>query len=127
MARRVRSDAPDDPLASAKPPTQPQPQPSNTSWLASLPESTSAKPPRTNGSTPAGGDESLSDQEKHLLRQLQEELARREQEESESNGSRAMEGHGRHGGQPGSFEWPNPNGSPTIVNGVPPQHQDQRR
>jgi hypothetical protein len=125
--QRTRSDAPDDPLASAKPPPRPQPQPSNTSWLNSLPESTSAKPVQTNGSTPSGSDDSLSDQEKHLLRQLQEELARREQEESEHTGSRAIEPHGRHGGQPGAFDWPNANGSSHMVNGAPPQHPDQHR
>jgi hypothetical protein len=128
MARQARREAPDDPLASAKPPVRPQPQPQGTSWLTTLSESTSSKPPRTNGSSaPSPGDDALSDQEKHLLRQLQEELARREQEESEQNGGRALEGHGRHGGQPGQFEWPNQNGSSTIVNGVPPQHPDQRR
>jgi len=126
MSRRVRPEAPDDPLASAQPP--PRPQPSNTSWLSNLPESTGSKPPPTNGST----DESLSDQEKHLLRQLQEELARREQEETEQSGSRAIEARGRHGGgqpgqQPGAFEWPNPNGNSTIINGAPPQHPDQHR
>lgn len=128
MSRRSRSEAPDDPLASAQPPVrpQPQPQPQTGSWLTSLPESTSSKPQHTNGSTPSGGDESLSDQEKHLLRQLQEELARREQEESDQSG--AFEAHGRHGGQqPNAFQWPNPNGSATIINGVPPQHPDQRR
>ena len=132
MARQARTDAPDDPLASAKPPARPQPQqqPQSGSWLTSLPESTSSKPQHTNGSSaPGAGDESLSDQEKNLLRQLQEELARREQEESEQSGSRALEAHGRHGGQPGAFEWPNQNGSATIINGVPPQHQhpDPRR
>jgi hypothetical protein len=96
--------------------------------LNGLSESTSSKPPHTNGSAPAGADESLSDQEKHLLRQLQEELARREQEESDQSGSRALEARGRHGGgPPNAFEWPNPNGNPTVVNGVPPQHPDQHR
>jgi hypothetical protein len=128
MARQTRLEAPDDPLASAKPPARPQPQPpqNQTSWLTTLPESTSSKPPRTNGSSaPNPGEDSLSDQEKHLLRQLQEELARREQEESAE--IRSLESSGRHGGQPGQFEWPNSNGSSTIINGVPPQRPDQRR
>jgi hypothetical protein len=129
MARQSRREAPDDPLASANPPVRPpQPAPPGTSWLTALPESTSSKPPHTNGSSaPNPGDDALSDQEKHLLRQLQEELARREQEESEQSGTRAIEGHGRHGSQPGQFDWPNQNGSPMIINGVPPQHPDQRR
>lgn len=127
MARQARREAPDDPLASANPPARPQPPPqSQTSWLTTLPESTSSQPPRTNGSSaPNPGEDALSDQEKHLLRQLQEELARREQEESAD--VRALESSGRHGGQPGQFDWPNTNGNATIINGVPPQHPDQRR
>lgn len=122
--RRSRSEVPADPLASANPPVRPAPK---GSWLSELPESTTPKPPPANGkaikpeSLPA--DDSLSDQEKLLLRQLQEELARREQEESEQ-----LPGHGRHGNGPmGGFDWPTNGGSPTVINGIPPHPPEQNR
>ena len=112
------------------------------SWLSELPESTRPKPPKVNGQSPGHdhaerlgapnpADESLSEQEKHLLRQLQEELARREQEESGVDAR--VDTRGRHGGGNGNgqsgtptvFDWPG--GNPTVINGIPPQHPDQLR
>jgi hypothetical protein len=74
-----------------------------------VPEPTTPRPAPANGKQPP--DESLSDQEKNLLQQLQEELARREQEESAQNGVHLIEPSGRHGGQPHTFDWPNPAGT----------------
>lgn len=59
-------------------------------------------------------DEALNDQERDLLRQLQEELARRE---LESGGEKT-------GGMP-ALDWSN-NGKPSIVNGAQPPDPDQR-
>ncbi|HEV2782482.1 MAG TPA: hypothetical protein VGX25_24070 [Actinophytocola sp.] len=127
--RRSRPEPPADPLASANPPVRPAPV-LPASWM-SEPASTTPKPPPTNGkaarpeSLPA--DDSLSDQEKLLLRQLQEELARREQEESDGPGHLGDINGGRHGGGPATFDWPTSNGAPTVINGIPPQHPDQPR
>jgi hypothetical protein len=123
-SRRSRPEVPSDPLASAAPP-RPAMSAATTSWLTELPETTAPKPPSLNGNGhgPAtSGDDSLSEQEKHLLRQLQEELARREQEESN-------EARGRHGGQQNrtyTFDWPTASGQ-TMINGIPPQPPDPRR
>lgn len=83
-------------------------------------------------------DDTLNEQERDLLRQLQEELVRREQAESAQSGQsglstpsglsgpRPIDPTGRHGtGNP--FDWPRPPADPTIVNGVPPKQPDQRR
>jgi hypothetical protein len=132
FARRARPEPPPaDPLASAQPPAAPVAPVSSGSWLSELPESTT---PKVNGHAagqdhadrlgqPVPGDESLSDQEKHLLRQLQEELARREQEES---AAQPLDTRGRHGGggspvPPHVFDWPS--GNPAVINGIPPQQQ----
>lgn len=127
-SRRSRPEPPADPLASANPPVRPAPA-LPASWM-SEPESTTPRPAQTNGTPhrpdpPASpDDDSLSDQEKLLLRQLQEELARREQEESDPFGQH--DGRGRHGGQSSTFDWPTSSGAPTVINGIPPQPPDQR-
>lgn len=132
LPARSRPEPPADPLASAQPPARPAPvQPVTSSWISNVPESTTPKPspPKpvpTNGQQPVAG-ESLSDQEKNLLQQLQEELARREQEESAQAGVHLIEPSGRHGGPPNAFDWPNPAGNSITINGVPPQRPDQRR
>jgi len=125
LSRRSRPEVPADPLASAAPP-RPAMSSATTSWLTELPETTTPKPAGVNGNghgpPPVAGDDSLSEQEKHLLRQLQEELARREQEESN-------EVRGRHGGQQNrtyTFDWPTAS-DPTMINGIPPQPPDPRR
>jgi hypothetical protein len=122
---RPRPEPPADPLASAKPPPRPAPTPAEQppNWISNTPERTTPKP--ANG-TPPPVDESLSDQEKNLLRQLQEELARREQEESAQSGAHLIDPGGRHGGQPHTFDWPNQAGTSITINGLPPQ-PDQRR
>jgi hypothetical protein len=124
-SRRSRPEPPADPLASANPPPRPAQPVAQASWLTELQESTRPKPaPKVNGHGPQPGDESLSEQEKHLLRQLQEELARREQEE---NGhTRSRHGAGQNGATT-TFDWPTASGNPTVVNGIPPQSPDPRR
>jgi hypothetical protein len=125
-SRRFRPEPPADPLASANPPPRPAQPVAQASWLTELPESTRPKPaPKVNGHGPQPGDESLSEQEKHLLRQLQEELARREQEESDH--TRGRHGAGQNGAATTTFDWPTASGSPTVVNGIPPTPPDPRR
>ncbi|MFL6142975.1 MAG: hypothetical protein ACJ72N_14055 [Labedaea sp.] len=120
--RRSRPDPPADPLASANPPARqavaPQAPPD---WLT---EPAVPNPAVRNGRQPqpSSGDDPLSEQEKDLLRQLQEELARREQQDESDH-----LGRGRHGGsQANTFDWPTASGSPTVVNGIPPQFPDRR-
>jgi hypothetical protein len=68
------------------------------------------------------GDDILNTQERNLLRELQDELARRENEEQGSTSSSSWSG--RHN-KPG-FEPHRQNGSgPMMVNGTPP-NQDGR-
>jgi hypothetical protein len=64
----------------------------------------------------AFGDDILNTQERSLLRELQDELARREQQNQ--GGTSSSTWFSRHGKSGGS-------GAPTVVNGVPPQ-QDGR-
>jgi hypothetical protein len=75
-------------------------------------------------------DDILNTQERNLLRELQDELARREQQDPAPNnsaGSWHVDRSGRHG-KPGGgvpFEHPNQTTGPMIINGVPP-HGDNR-
>jgi hypothetical protein len=139
LSQRARQEPPADPLASAKPspaprpapaapapvpapnpvpvPAPAKPEPPASSWL-NAPESTTPKLKPVNGQ-----GESLSDQEKHLLQQLQDELARREQEETDGH---LLGGAGRQE-PPHVYDWQNPGGPSIILNGVPPQQGDQRR
>lgn len=73
-------------------------------------------------------DDILNTQERNLLRELQDELARREQQEPQQNtGSWTVDRSGRHGkpATAGPFEHPNQTTGPMIINGVPP-HGDNR-
>jgi hypothetical protein len=65
----------------------------------------------------AFGDDILNTQERNLLRELQDELARREQQDEGSTSSSAWSG--RHG-KPG-FDQARAPGRPMMVNGVPPK------
>lgn len=65
----------------------------------------------------AFGDDILNTQERNLLRELQDELARREKQEQGSTSSAAWSG--RHG-RPG-FDPARASGAPTLINGVPRQ------
>jgi hypothetical protein len=112
--RRSRPEAPADPLASANPPPRP-PAPLPASWMTEP----APAAPHANGKAlePLPADDSLSEQEKALLRQLQEELARREQEET---------GHGRHGNaEVNPFDQPTSGRTPPVINGIPPQPDEQ--
>lgn len=67
-------------------------------------------------------DDILNTQERHLLRELQDELARREQQEqgSTSSGPWRIDKSGRHG-KPGAGPFDSARASgPTLINGVPP-------
>jgi hypothetical protein len=62
------------------------------------------------------GDDILNTQERNLLRELQDELARREEQEHGSTSSSAWSG--RHGKQ--GFDAQRTNGGPMTINGTPP-------
>lgn len=68
-------------------------------------------------------DDILNTQERNLLRELQDELARREQQEAKP-AAWQVDRSGRHG-KPGQFDNPNQTTGPMIINGVPP-HPDRR-
>ena len=75
-------------------------------------------------------DDILNTQERNLLRELQDELARREQQESQpsgNSGSWRIDRSGRHGkpAAAGQFDHPNQTTGPMIINGVPP-HTENR-
>jgi hypothetical protein len=72
-------------------------------------------------------DDILNTQERNLLRELQDELARREQQEPQNTGSWNVDRSGRHGkpATAGPFDHPNQTTGPMIINGVPP-HGDGR-
>jgi len=73
-------------------------------------------------------DDILNTQERNLLRELQDELARREQQESQSSasGSWQVDRSSRHGKAQngGPFDHPNQTTGPMIINGVPPHRPD---
>jgi hypothetical protein len=72
-------------------------------------------------------DDILNTQERNLLRELQDELARREQQDPPGGSSWRIDRTGRHGKPAGAapFEHPNQTTGPMIINGVPP-HPDKR-
>jgi hypothetical protein len=95
------------------------------------------EPPARPKLAPAGGadkhsqafvDDILNTQERNLLRELQDELARREQQEPQPNSGSSwrIDRSGRHG-KPATagFDHPNQTTGPMIINGVPP-HPDKR-
>lgn len=91
--------------------------------------------------TPANGmdkhsqafvDDILNTQERNLLRELQDELARREQQDAQppigaNSGAWQVDRSGRHGkpATAGPFDHPNQTTGPMIINGVPP-YPDKR-
>ncbi|GGS17276.1 MULTISPECIES: hypothetical protein [Actinokineospora] len=101
------SPAPAQPAAAPAAPPQPDPEPvSGPSWMEEAPQT--------------GPSDSLNDNELDLLRQLQEELARREQ----ADGAAPQPGwQGDLSGGNHPFDWHEAN---TMVNGVPLQPPDQR-
>jgi hypothetical protein len=76
-------------------------------------------------------DDILNTQERNLLKELQDELARREQEDappsSGNSGSWRVDRSGRHGkpATAGPFDHPNQTTGPMIINGVPPYGGDR--
>lgn len=96
----------------------------------------SPEPPSRPQLAPAGGvdkhsqafvDDILNTQERNLLKELQDELARREQQEPPpppqppgNSGSWRIDRSGRHGKPAGAFDHPNQTTGPMIINGVPP-------
>lgn len=70
-------------------------------------------------------EEMLNTQERNLLHELQEELARRESQDPgpDSSGSWRIDRSGRHGKSGGQFDSARAAGAPMMVNGVPP-HAD---
>jgi hypothetical protein len=71
-------------------------------------------------------DDILNTQERNLLKELQDELARREHQEPpppqqpDNSGSWRIDRSGRHGKPAGAFDHPNQTTGPMIINGVPP-------
>ncbi|HEX6352338.1 hypothetical protein [Actinophytocola sp.] len=113
----------DEPRTDSKPSPTPRQDPPSRPRLAPAP-------------TPASGvdkhsqafvDDILNTQERNLLKELQDELARREQQDpprSSDSGSWRVDRSGRHGKPPstaGPFDHPNQTTGPMIINGVPPQ------
>jgi hypothetical protein len=111
---RRRSDGP-----SNEPPSRPRLVP------ASPPPSDSGKDSDDKHSA-AFGDDILNTQERNLLRELQDELARREkQDQGSTSGAWRVDG-GRHGKPGGQFDQARASGGPMMVNGVPPHHPEGR-
>jgi hypothetical protein len=116
---RRRAEPPKDEQSPPPPPPQPDPP------------SRPALTPVNGGAdkhSQAFVDDILNTQERNLLRELQDELARREQQEPQQNtGSWTVDRSGRHGkpASAGPFEHPNQTTGPMIINGVPP-HGDGR-
>jgi len=78
-------------------------------------------PPSTSVTSSFGGEAQLNDQEKDLLRQLQEELAKRERAEAEDSASWRTDRAGRHHDREAT--WATGTAGPQsarIVNGAPP-------
>jgi hypothetical protein len=69
-------------------------------------------------------DDILNTQERNLLKELQDELARREQQDGPPQQAawRVDRSGGRHG-KPGGFDHPNQTTGPMIINGVPPHER----
>jgi hypothetical protein len=70
-------------------------------------------------------DDILNTQERNLLKELQDELARREQQDGPptspgDSGAWRADRSGRHGKPANPFEHPNQSTGPMIINGVPP-------
>jgi hypothetical protein len=71
-------------------------------------------------------DDILNTQERNLLKELQDELARRELQDppQQNSGSWRVDRSGRHGKpHAGPFEHPNQTTGPMIINGVPPHER----
>ncbi|OLR89690.1 hypothetical protein BJP25_01245 [Actinokineospora bangkokensis] len=108
-------------ISSNSAPQVPEPEPwsSTPSPVTPVP----AAPQAAEDPAESGTDESLNDSELDLLRQLQEELARREQTEP---GSSAWQGDLSSGNSTSaSFDWTEAN-STTMVNGMPLQPPETR-
>ncbi|MPZ84804.1 MAG: hypothetical protein GEV28_32240 [Actinophytocola sp.] len=114
---RRRSETPKD--ERSEPPSRPR----------LVPASPPAAPPVTNQDDHSAAlvDEMLNTQERNLLHELQEELARRESQDQSpsSSGSWRIDRSGRHGKAGGQFDSARASGGPMMVNGVPP-HSDGR-
>ena len=116
LAAPVPAPAPVAPPAPA-PPAEPEP-PLGPSWMEEAAQAASAA---ASPSSSSSSSDSLNDQELDLLRQLQEELARREQADGSAPQSSAWQGDLSGASHP--FDWHEAN---TMVNGVPLQPPDQR-
>lgn len=134
MPARPVEPAPDEPPAMQEEPERtnsrpaPQPLPRREPRQQEDPPS---RPRLAPAPAPTGGvdkhsqafvDDILNTQERNLLKELQDELARREQQEppqQQDSGSWRVDRSGRHG-KPGGFEHPNQTTGPMIINGVPP-------
>ena len=104
--------------ANGEPPSRPRLVP------ASPPEPPAAPPGSPDSHSAAFVDEILNTQERNLLRELQDELARREKDQpSSSSGSWRIDRSGRHGKPGAPFDSARASGGPMMVNGVPPHSE----
>ncbi|MFL6121478.1 hypothetical protein [Actinophytocola sp.] len=123
--------APDEPPGMREEGPRPTPLPRRREE----PSESSSRPRLAPAPVPAGGvdkhsqafvDDILNTQERNLLKELQDELARREQQDpgqQQGQGSWRVDRSGGRHGKPataGPFDQPNQSGGPVIINGVPP-------
>jgi hypothetical protein len=127
-----------DELLAERPPSALGEETRTDSAPSPLPRRRTDLPPERPQLAPAGGvdkhsqafvDDILNTQERNLLKELQDELARREQQEPPpphqpgNSGSWRIDRSGGRHGKPasGPFDHPNQTTGPMIINGVPPQ------
>lgn len=113
---------PPPPAAPSRAPAEAEESYQPPAWQANEPPQ--PKPAiRAVPNNPAQDESALNDQERDLLRQLHEELAKREQDPGAPTPPRGTPWPtaqpAQHTGPHRSFEWPSNNG-PRTVNGVPP-------
>jgi hypothetical protein len=124
--------APDEPPGMQEEGPQPTPLPRRR---AAEPPEPPSRPRLAPAPAPTAGvdkhsqafvDDILNTQERNLLKELQDELARREQQDpgQQGQGSWRVDRSGRHGkpATAGPFDQPN-QGGPVIINGVPPHER----
>jgi hypothetical protein len=125
--------APDEPAAMQEDVVRPSPLPRRR---AAEPQEPPSRPRLAPAPVAAGGvdkhsqafvDDILNTQERNLLKELQDELARREQHDpvQQSPDPWQVDRSGRHGkpASAGPFDQQNHAGGPVIINGVPPHDQ----
>jgi hypothetical protein len=123
LQEEPRTDSRPSPLPRRQPP--PPQDPPSRPRLAPAPSPTNG----VDKHSQAFVDDILNTQERNLLKELQDELARREQQDAPpqagNSGSWRVDRSGRHGkpATAGPFDHPNQTTGPMIINGVPPHER----